>query len=101
MNRIPIIAQKLLTKPFATSRAASTSANKETTVNQTAAEVESASQPESLVAKNKKTQAELDEETRQKLEDLSGEGGAAGSEFENGKAVSMKRAVRDNMFRYI
>ena len=63
--------------------------------------IESPKQSEAPVAKQKKTQAELDEEMRQKLEDFSGEGGAAGMEFENGKAVSMKRGVKDNMFRYI
>ncbi|MCJ1322635.1 hypothetical protein MMC15_007984 [Xylographa vitiligo] len=65
------------------------------------AKIESPKQSEAPVAKQKKTQAELDEEMRQKLEDFSGEGGAAGMEFENGKAVSMKRGVKDNMFRYI
>ena len=45
--------------------------------------------------------AELDEELRQKLEGMSGEGGAAGLEYEDGKAASMKRGVKNNMFRYI
>ncbi|AEO64620.1 48a2c1cd-0a40-40fd-83a8-7c01a2d9c4f4 [Thermothielavioides terrestris] len=48
-----------------------------------------------------KTQAQLDEELRQKLEGISGEGGAAGVEYEDGRPVAMKRAVRENMFRYI
>lgn len=48
-----------------------------------------------------KTQAELDGELRLKLEGISGEGGAAGLEYENGKAVAMKRGVRENMFRLI
>ena len=48
-----------------------------------------------------KTVAELDEALRKKLEGISGDGGEAGLEFENGKPVSMKRGVRDNMFRYI
>lgn len=50
---------------------------------------------------HKKTMAELDEELRQKLEGMSGEGGAAGIELENGKPVAMKRGVRENMFRLI
>lgn len=50
---------------------------------------------------HKKTMAELDEELRQKLEGMSGEGGAAGIELEDGKPVAMKRGVRDNMFRLI
>jgi len=47
------------------------------------------------------TQAELDEELRMKLEGISGEGGNAGVEYEGGKAVGLKRGVRDNMFRVI
>jgi len=54
------------------------------------------------VAKMKrKTQAELDEELRLKLEGISGEGGSAGIEYEGGKAVGLKRGVKDNMFRVI
>lgn len=48
-----------------------------------------------------KTMADLDDELRQKLENMSGEGGASGLEYENGKPVAMKRSVRNNMFRYI
>lgn len=48
-----------------------------------------------------KTMAELDEELKLKLEGISGEGGAAGLEYENGKAVAMKRSVKNNMFRLI
>ena len=48
-----------------------------------------------------KSMAQLDEELRMKLEGRSGEGGAAGLELENGKAVAMKRGVRENMFRLI
>ncbi|KAL2044497.1 hypothetical protein N7G274_003202 [Stereocaulon virgatum] len=49
----------------------------------------------------RKTQAELDEELRQKLEGIAGDGGEAGMELENGQPVSMKRGVKSNMFRYI
>lgn len=45
--------------------------------------------------------AQLDEELHKKLEGMSGEGGAAGIELENGKPVAMKRGVRENMFRLI
>lgn len=48
-----------------------------------------------------KTQAQLDDELRLKLEGISGQGGSAGLEYENGKAVAMKRGVRENMFRLI
>lgn len=48
-----------------------------------------------------KTMAELDQEMRSAMEGLAGDGGEAGLELEDGKAVSMKRGVRENMFRYI
>ena len=56
---------------------------------------------EQTLKKKKKTQAELDEELRQKLEGIAGDGGEAGMELENGQPVSMKRGVKNNMFRYI
>ncbi|KAI0381393.1 hypothetical protein F5Y04DRAFT_255374 [Hypomontagnella monticulosa] len=49
----------------------------------------------------KKTMAELDAELQQKMSGLSGDGGEAGVEYENGKPVAMKRSVKENMFRYI
>lgn len=49
----------------------------------------------------KKTMAELDEELRQKMSGLSGDGGESGVEYEDGQPVSMKRSVKNNMFRYI
>lgn len=49
----------------------------------------------------KKTQAQLDEELQQKMSDLSGDGGESGVEYEGGQPVSMKRSVKNNMFRYI
>lgn len=61
-----------------------------------------ATQSEDLQQKEKKkTMAELDEELRQKLEGISGFGGDAGIELENGKPVAMKRGVKSNMFRVI
>ncbi|KAK0751292.1 hypothetical protein B0T18DRAFT_66218 [Schizothecium vesticola] len=48
-----------------------------------------------------KTQSQLDEELRNKMEGLSGDGGASGVEYEDGQPVAMKRSVKDNMFRYI
>jgi hypothetical protein len=53
------------------------------------------------VKMTKKTMAELDEELKLKLEGVSGEGGNAGVEYEGGKAVGLKRGVRENMFRVI
>ncbi|KAK4126759.1 hypothetical protein N657DRAFT_610784 [Parathielavia appendiculata] len=49
----------------------------------------------------RKTQTQIDEELRQKMEGISGDGGESGVEYENGKPVTMKRSVRENMFRYI
>ncbi|KAF2869773.1 hypothetical protein BDV95DRAFT_576306 [Massariosphaeria phaeospora] len=49
----------------------------------------------------KKTQAELDKELELKMQGLSGDGGESGVEMEDGQPVSMKRSVRNNMFRYI
>ncbi|KAH0288292.1 hypothetical protein M436DRAFT_48415 [Aureobasidium namibiae CBS 147.97] len=51
--------------------------------------------------KKHKTLAELDEELRQKMAGHSGDGGDAGIEYEDGQPVSMKRSVKNNMFRYI
>ena len=51
--------------------------------------------------KPEKTQKELDEELREKLEGIAGDGGEAGMELENGQPVSMKRSVKNNMFIYI
>jgi hypothetical protein len=48
-----------------------------------------------------KTVAEKDAEMRAKLEGISGEGGEAGVELEDGKAVGLKRGVKENMFRII
>ena len=48
-----------------------------------------------------RTQAQIDAELRQKLEDISGGGGEAGLELEDGQPVAMKRGVRENMFRLI
>jgi hypothetical protein len=36
-----------------------------------------------------------------KLAGMAGDGGDAGVEYEDGKPVSMKRSVKNNMFRYI
>ena len=49
----------------------------------------------------KKTVAELDAEMMKKMSGISGDGGSAGIEYEDGQPVSMKRSVKNNMFRYI
>merc|ERR1712187_1075213 len=48
-----------------------------------------------------KSVSQSDEELREKLERMSGGGGASGIEYEDGQPSTMKRSVRNNMFRYI
>lgn len=48
-----------------------------------------------------KSVSQADAELRERLEEMSGEGGAAGIEYEDGKPTAMKRGVRKNMFRLI
>jgi len=48
-----------------------------------------------------KTVAEQDAELKSRLEAMSGEGGAAGVEYENGTAEGLKKEVKRNMFRLI
>ena len=50
---------------------------------------------------NPQSMAEKDAQMRQALEGISGEGGEAGLELEDGQPTSMKRGVKNNMFRYI
>lgn len=54
-----------------------------------------------VMKKPRKTMAELDEELRNKMSGLAGDGGEAGVEYEDGQPVAMKRSVKNNMFRYI
>ncbi|KAL9098305.1 MAG: hypothetical protein Q9163_006016 [Psora crenata] len=61
----------------------------------------SSSSPPAAEKAATKTQAEADAELRQKLESISGDGGEAGMELENGRPVAMKRGVKNNMFRLI
>lgn len=67
----------------------------------TNASKKSVAKPEEESRPKKKTQAELDHELQLKLQGLAGDGGDAGVEYEDGKPVSMKRSVKNNMFRYI
>ncbi|PGH34239.1 hypothetical protein GX50_02916 [[Emmonsia] crescens] len=48
-----------------------------------------------------KTVALADEELREKLDEMMGEGGVSALELEDGKPVAMKRSVKNNMFRLI
>jgi len=69
-------------------------------INETPSLTESKSQSQPEPSKHK-TMAELDEEMKQKMAGIAGDGGEAGIEFEDGKPVAMKRSVKNNMFRYI
>jgi len=62
---------------------------------------EQKAQDAATTKKSTKTQAQLDEELREKMMGISGDGGSAGVEYENGEPVAMKRSVKNNMFRYI
>ncbi|KAF2255700.1 hypothetical protein BU26DRAFT_557206 [Trematosphaeria pertusa] len=57
--------------------------------------------PSEIQKPTKKTQAELDRELQLKMQGLAGDGGESGVEYEDGQPVSMKRSVKNNMFRYI
>ena len=55
----------------------------------------------SLQEKKYQPMAEQDAKIREALEGISGEGGEAGLELEDGQPTSMKKSVKNNMFRYI
>lgn len=57
----------------------------------TADKTASSEEEHSSAGSSTKTQAQQDEELRQKLAAMSGEGGEAGIEYEDGRPVSMKR----------
>lgn len=92
-------ARKMQTRSLLTS---TTARSKQAEPKEESQDQKSSRSVESQKAKPpKKTLAQLDEEMRAAMDGLSGDGGIAGAELEGGKAVSMKRGVRDNMFRYI
>lgn len=81
------------------------------TVSKSASSSDQPSQDDKLLEENAaqaqskqlttKTVAQADAEMMRKMAGLSGGGGEAGVEYEDGKAVAMKRSVRNNMFRLI
>lgn len=73
---------------------------KPSNVQQTTAPKVEAKKPSTHI-KQGQTVAEKDANLRAKLEGISGEGGEAGVELEDGKAVGLKRGVKENMFRII
>ncbi|EGO54783.1 hypothetical protein NEUTE1DRAFT_88391 [Neurospora tetrasperma FGSC 2508] len=96
-------ASRFARSHYSTSSSSSASTSTSTSQNITMATGLSGQQQQQQKKKEKpKTQAQLDEEVRMRMEEnVAGEGGAAGVEYEDGKAVGMKRGVRENMFRYI
>ena len=76
------------------------SANGQTTGSQPQNNEKHAETPKTQ-KKKEKSSLELDEELRQKMSGIAGDGGESGVEYEDGKPVAMKRGVRENMFRYI
>ncbi|KAH0045509.1 hypothetical protein KCU78_g205, partial [Aureobasidium melanogenum] len=91
--RVPCLRQTRLAS--SNPKSASTPTDAQNTQKQSTPQ----SQPEQ--PKKHKTLAELDEELRQKMAGHAGDGGDAGIEYEDGQPVSMKRSVKNNMFRYI
>jgi hypothetical protein len=94
INHISYQSQRL----SSTSQPAAGASNDSSSKSQTDHHVSNAKK---AVEAHKKTIAELDEELRLKLEGISGDGGASGVEYENGKASGLKRNVKANMFRVI
>jgi hypothetical protein len=91
-------------RPLQSIRLSSTTSNSaQSAPSQTKAETNEPKRVENQEkpAPAKKTMAQLDEELRLKMSGLAGDGGEAGVELEGGQPVSMKRSVRENMFRYI
>lgn len=88
-------------KPKATSSGEPDCSGTEASPQQRKEDKASETGQESKPAAKKKTMAELDAELRAKMEGHAGDGGDAGLELEDGQPVSMKRSVKNNMFRYI
>ncbi|OAP64858.1 hypothetical protein AYL99_00830 [Fonsecaea erecta] len=95
----PLLIKYVLRQP----RFTSTSTAKTESLDKPANAQETAKKKEAVdkMKKMQKSMADADEEMRQAMENLAGDGGEAGLELEDGKPVAMKRGVRENMFRYI
>ncbi|EPS32727.1 hypothetical protein PDE_07687 [Penicillium oxalicum 114-2] len=73
----------------------------EATISDSDSMPKEASQTKTAAAKKTSSIADADAQLRERLEKMSGGGGAAGIEYEDGKPSAMKRGVRNNMFRLI
>jgi len=78
-----------------------TSQTRSPAVQQVHDDLESSDKKTSKETEKKKSVEEQDADLRSKLEGISGGGGEAGLELENGQPVAMKRSVKENMFRLI
>ncbi|KAJ5356666.1 hypothetical protein N7517_011275 [Penicillium concentricum] len=77
------------------------SESKQEEINQTSKNPSNQDNKRHALQPKAKTVSQADAELRERLEQMSGEGGASGIEYEDGKANAMKRGVRNNMFRLI
>lgn len=75
--------------------------NAEQKINNPQSDPRSNPEKKPQTTKNTKTIAQADAELRERLEKMSGDGGASGIEYEDGQPSAMKRGVRNNMFRLI
>ncbi|KAF8853227.1 hypothetical protein BDZ45DRAFT_694406 [Acephala macrosclerotiorum] len=92
-----IVLSFVLTRPsFDEEPAAAKSGTEEPKVQ---ADGESKSLEPSGVQVKKEPMLEINGEVRLKPEGISGEGGGADVEYEDGKAAGLKRGVKENMFR--
>ena len=105
MLRTPITraTRSSLASSIAASRTLATSKGAETSEKPSKDDnsLQSKAQEAQSTKKSTKTVADSDMELIRKLAGISGEGGEAGIEYEDGKPVAMKRGVRNNMFRLI
>ncbi|CAG7989057.1 unnamed protein product [Penicillium nalgiovense] len=75
--------------------------SKQKQINQTSENQSNQDNKRHTLPPKTKTVSQADAELRERLEQMSGEGGASGIEYEDGKPNAMKRGVRNNMFRLI
>lgn len=92
--RVPVPSTRIrYSSDSATSNNATSSSSGENT-----SKVESSNFTKAQASPKKKSVLQQDEELRQKLNAANGD---AGVEYEDGQPASMKRSVKNNMFRYI
>ncbi|KAE8350067.1 hypothetical protein BDV28DRAFT_139833 [Aspergillus coremiiformis] len=115
MRQASLLRDSMRLLPMHSSRRISSTVQRLSDTNKDASSNEPNSRPDTMLKGNPtshkddqqvksekaKTVSQADEELRQKLEQMSGGGGAAGIEYEDGEPNTMKRSVRNNMFRYI